>query len=126
MAKKDNSLKWILLGAAALYFLGGGGRSNQRYFVLPNGQRVPESQLPSLGYVKYNGQWVHYSVLNQNTGQGGSAGQWQQWVNMGLDIIGQVADLFGNGNNQPILDSGSPGNGGFNPNDPYSTGGGWG
>lgn len=77
----------------------------ERFFRLPNGQVVPESQLPSLGYVNYQGYWIHQTKLNQATGGAYSAHNWQQILSHGFNFAGEaynmwllVKDLFNRGN----------------------------
>lgn len=58
----------VALGAAALiYFNSEGGET---YFNV-NGQKVPESQLPSLGYRKINGQWWSAAQIAAAANQAG-------------------------------------------------------
>lgn len=138
MAKKDNTL--LIVGAVGLgaYFLlnrsGGNGGGQQAMFRLPDGRVVPESALPGLGYVRYQGQWYHYSALNQAGGQNTNQAQWQNWVNAGTTVLSSGIEIwqifqnaFGNNNNAGNIDAtGGELDGGWN--DPYGPGdgqGGW-
>jgi len=92
-----------------------------RYFRLPSGQVVPESALPSFGYVLYNHGgvrgWIHSSVLNQVSGQSSTAGSWQDVINqgfnfaqIGIDLVQELKGIFGNSWEDQVLDS-TPGAG---------------
>lgn len=73
---KENTLLGIVLAVALFGVVSAKGdntpsnnnssntnNSNQNYFQLPDGRQVPESDLPSLGYVKYYGRWVKQADL---------------------------------------------------------------
>lgn len=65
---KNKILIFAAIGIGALLlFSGKKGSSesdaNNEMFTLPDGRRVPVSQLPSLGYVFHEGQWKHQSQL---------------------------------------------------------------
>lgn len=54
--ENNELLVLTVLGAGALYYVSKGSNSENMFFV-PGHGNVKESELPSLGYVKYNGQW---------------------------------------------------------------------
>jgi hypothetical protein len=53
----NNTLGYLALGAAAVYFFMPQQNETENMFLVPGVGNVPESELPALGYVKYNGQW---------------------------------------------------------------------
>ncbi len=57
---KENLLIIALFGAAYLYY---NRQSAENFFFVPGRGDVAESELPSLGYVKYNGKWFKYTDL---------------------------------------------------------------
>lgn len=58
---KENLFIVALFGLGYLYFNPSGGGEN--YFFVPGRGNVAESQLPSLGYVKYNGKYFKLTDL---------------------------------------------------------------
>jgi len=70
--------KTLLIGAVlfgAFYLTSSGGSSEKRYMV-PGTGYVPESQLPSYGYVNVNGKWYSQAQVDAAAAQAGvSAGQ---------------------------------------------------
>jgi hypothetical protein len=74
------------------------GTGGGRMFTLPNGQTVPESQLPSMGYVKYEGQWYLASDLqppNVPAGTSPNSQTWMDYVNAALQTGQQLFVLGG-------------------------------
>ena len=100
-----------LLGFVFLFRQSGGG-SQQRYFRLPNGNVVPEQQLPNYGYVMYQGVWVPVDYLNQaEGGTNFSAEYWQSIISSsfdfaqaGVDFWQYLQNQFGNQYDDLILD----------------------
>lgn len=105
--KKDNTVLYIALGAGALYLISQQSNSNNHQncnkFRISPTQSVCEHDLPSYGYVNYQGRWIHYSVINQQTGQQGNQNNWQDILNgvvtAAPSIIETLQDLFGNDEN---------------------------
>jgi hypothetical protein len=91
-----NNMQLIGLGLIAIMAFGGLQQQQEVYYRLPNGMRVPESQLPNYGYVNYMGQWIHINSLNQYFGENGSGWDWQSAFQNGLDLIQEGFDLWGN------------------------------
>lgn len=64
---KNKILIFAAIGIGALLLLSGKKGSSSTddsgMFTLPDGTRVPISQLPSLGYILHEGQWKHQSEL---------------------------------------------------------------
>lgn len=76
----------------------GGGGSGGQMFTLPDGRKVPVSQLPSLGYVQYQGQWYHQSQLtvpNMPSGTDPNSPQWLNIINIALQTGAQLYNLSG-------------------------------
>ena len=66
--KTNKILIFAALGIGALLLFSGkkdneSGEGAGGMFTLPDGTKVPESQLPSLGYIRHEGQWKHQSEL---------------------------------------------------------------
>ena len=133
MKKQDIAL--VLIGIVAYKALFGGsgpGNNSTRYYQLPNGQVVPESQLPSLGYINFQGAWVRPEQLNQITNQGMSYQDWQRlisgtvdWAQNAYALYEQIRDaLNANSVNNAILDNYDPW--ANNPYDGPGGGYGWG
>ena len=96
---KNNLIVFGALGVGAYLLLKGKLGGGERMFTLPNGQRVPESQLPSLGYVKYNEQWYPASSLqppNVPAGTDPNSPTWLSYVNAALQTGQQLLVLGGN------------------------------
>lgn len=84
----------LLLGLGALIAFqrsSGGGAKRYR---LPDGRIVTEDMLPQLGYVYYQGYWIPQQRLNQVTGRGYSAEQWQQIISSGFNVASAGAQLW--------------------------------
>lgn len=84
----------LLLGLGALIAFqrsSGGGAKRYR---LPDGRIVTEDMLPQLGYVYYQGYWIPQQRLNQVTGRGYSAEQWQQIIASGFNLAAAGAQLW--------------------------------
>lgn len=96
---KNNIIILGALGVGAYLLLKGKlGGSGERMFTLPNGQRVPESQLSSLGYVQYQGQWYPASSLqppNVPAGTSPTSTTWLSYVNAALQTGQQLIVLGG-------------------------------
>lgn len=109
--------KALIIGLGFLGFMllarpAGAAASGRRFFRLPNGSVVPESQLLAYGYVLYQGRWVHSSALNQVTGSQGNAAAWQNAINQGfnfaqqgLDLWQQLQNMFGSSWEEQVLDT---------------------
>lgn len=103
--KQKQILLFGALGVGAYLLLsgklGGTGTGNTgggRMFTLPNGQTVPESQLPSMGYVQYQGQWFLASDLqppNVPAGTSPNSQTWMDYVNAALQTGQQLFILGG-------------------------------
>lgn len=101
---KNNQIIILALLGLGVYFLmnRGKGTTNsgprQRTYTLPDGRKVTESQLPSLGYVLYQGQWYHQSQFpvpnNAPAGMTQSSPNWQQWLNTALSLGQQIVPMF--------------------------------
>ncbi|NDG32065.1 hypothetical protein EB118_18565, partial [bacterium] len=72
--------------------LGGTGSSGGTggMFILPNGQRVPESQLPSLGYVLYQGKWYHQTQFPAPAGTDNTSPSWLAYLNTAIQTGTQL------------------------------------
>jgi hypothetical protein len=85
--KQNKILLFGAIGVGAYLLLSGktggsGGGGGQQMFTLPDGRRVPVSQLPSLGYVQYQGQWYHQSQLTVPNMPSGTDPNSPQWLNI--------------------------------------------
>jgi len=84
----------LILGAIIFYPSG-------RYYILPNGNRVKESNLPALGYVFYQGYWYPKNAINQAGGFNFTKEDIQAAINTGKgiwsdikNVMEQAKDLF--------------------------------
>ncbi len=116
-----NTKNLIIIGLLGIggYFLYNQFARPKRFFLLPNGMRIPEDQaaaiLPSMGYVNTPYGWMNISALQQLQQASGNGGfNLGQFVNNIPQIWGSVQnfldtwrDLFGNNADDLIL--GDPG-----------------
>lgn len=98
--KQNKILIFGAIGVGAYLLLsgkiGGSSGSSGKMFTLPDGRQVPESQLPSLGYVQYQGQWYHQSQLttaNMPQGVDPNSPQWMNYLNTALQTGSQLYTL---------------------------------
>lgn len=87
-------VKFTVLGVLLYSMIQRRSRSNcniQRCFVVPGIGPIPENQLPSYGYVKYQGYWVRQDQLQQvlNRNQGAP---WGQILTILLNTVGQIVE----------------------------------
>jgi len=107
----NNSGLLLIAGLAAIYLLTSnrGGGSAPAGTVLINGQAIPVQQLPSLGYVYYNGQnggtpgWYHMSQFPGYSQANANNPQWYNYVqtalSTGSSIWQTLMPIFSSSNN---------------------------
>lgn len=88
MNKNNNTLAYFIVGAAAIYYMMP-KEDPENMFLVPGVGNVPESELPALGYVKYNGQWFKRSDLMQAAQSNGvtTSGNIDVNTQVGFDIF---------------------------------------
>lgn len=108
--KKDT--KTILGFALLLFALSGAATATVRRYILPNGQSVLEEQLPSFGFVLYQGNWYDKKQLDAVMGQTRSTTDWQSIINSGQELFKNgrsawdlIKDIFGNKSTLPVDNS---------------------
>ena len=90
----NQSIQLIGLALMAYALFGRNSQETQRYYILPNGLRVAETQLPAHGYVYYQGNWIRAEALNQYFGTNTNAWDWQNAINQGFDLIQEGVDIW--------------------------------
>jgi hypothetical protein len=96
---KNKILIFAAIGVGALLLLSGkkgSSTTTDEMFTLPDGTRVPVSQLPSLGYVFHEGQWKHQSQLttpNMPDNVDPNSPQWLNILNTALESGSQLYSM---------------------------------
>lgn len=113
-SKKQMNTKMILGGIAAgvgVYLL---TRQRKRFFQLPNGQIVAESELRAFGYVPYQDFYFTAEFLNKLAKKELSAQQWEDTIKAGFSlyqtgtVVANAINAFINQqgvNSSPLLDA---------------------
>lgn len=92
--KDKKTIGVLLLGLGAILWLQRSSGGGTRRYRLPDGRIVSEGQLPQLGYVQYQGYWIPQARLNQVTGSGYTAEQWQAIINSGFNLVSAGQNLW--------------------------------
>ena len=84
-----------IIGAAIIFFvLYQSTARKPNFYRLPDGRVVSEDELPTLGYVQYQGRWIHQSKLNSALDQNMSAWDWQNILNNAFSFGESAIDLW--------------------------------
>lgn len=86
---KDNTWGWVALLVASFYVMKGDDDKGENMFFVPGVGEVPESALPGLGYVKFNGRWFSQADIAAAAAANGvtTSGNIDIETQTGLDIF---------------------------------------
>jgi len=99
---KNNTTIALLLGGAALLVWAMQNQQqtstnppcSQRLVRLPDGRTVCETQLPSLGYILYNGNWYHQTQFQPSGQYSGINPNSIDWFNVLTNIVQQGGEIW--------------------------------